>query len=243
MWLFNCCEFDFYRYLLYGIVCHAGKSVVSGHYTSYVRVHPSGKTSSQCNNYSLPRPHDKMLPNALSPNDNSVVSRMSGDKQCDTDTSLDTLGQVSDSVSYIDRLSSKSSSFTNGCVTMHDISLLSTLGSQSESRNSVTSELVSTSKGPAVDFGSCHSGQRLRKRKLWHGIQSIKCAESEVNTSTHISGETDLAFDSGDDSLWYKCNDDVITEMTKQQLSSLLTSSGNITPYMLFYHKVSLSTL
>lgn len=230
-----------HRYSLYGIVCHAGKSVVSGHYTSYVRVHPSGKKGSQCS--SLSQSHDKRSPNVLSPDDGSVVNRMSGDMQRDSDTSLDTSGQAGDSVSLIGAQSSEGSSFTNGCVTMHDISLVSTSGSRSEPRNSVMPDLVSSSKEDPVGHSGSRKVGRPRKRKMRHSIQSIKCAEPEVNTSTSVSTETDLTSDCGDDSLWYKCNDDVITELTKQQLAALLKSSGNITPYMLFYHKVPLPTL
>lgn len=203
-----------------------------------MRVHPSSKTRSPCN--SLSQSHDKRSPNGFSPDDGSVLSRMSGDKHCDNDTSIDTLEQADDSVSYTGVQSSKGSSFTNGCVTMHDISLVSTPGSRSESRNSVTPDLVGSNEDPVGHLSRRKRG-RPRKIKMRHSIQSIKCAEPEVNTSTSVSTETDLTFGSGDDdSLWYKCNDDVITELTKQQLASLLKSSGNITPYMLFYHKVSL---
>lgn len=205
-----------------------------------MRVHPSSKTGSPCK--SLSQSHDKRSPNGFSPDDGAVLSRMSGDKHYDNDTFIDTLEQADDSVSYTGTQSSKGSSFTNGCVTMHDISFISTPGSRPESRNSVTPDLVGSNKDPVGHLSSRKPG-RPRKRKMRHSIQSIKCAEPEVNTSTSISTETDLTFGSGDDSLWYKCNDDVITEMTKQQLSSLLKSSGNITPYMLFYHKVSLPTL
>lgn len=40
---------------------------------------------------------------------------------------------------------------------------------------------------------------------------------------------------------WYQCNDDVVTALNTQQLMNLLKASGNNTPYMLFYHKVTLS--
>lgn len=159
-----------FRYDLYGIVSHSGKSLLSGHYRAYVRVPSSSSSLTRC---SLPV---VQLHNIAS----SVVSY-----------------QTSQLLSHNNLHS------VAGCSPGEEVIMTP------ESSDMSTARKASSSGRKSV-------------RKKW-GTSCPDAAKESLHTA------------------WYQCNDNVVTALNAQQLLNLLKASGSNTPYILFYHKVTLS--